>query len=61
MPTKARYWGRIRGSQMPWEPLTLEEAEDVEKRYGPGIETILIPTPTGLLEIRRENNESGTV
>ena len=58
--TTARYRGRIRGSQMPWEPLTPEEVEEVEERYGPRMEIIFIPTPLGLLEIRRENDGSGT-
>ena len=55
-----RYEGRIKGSSMPWVPVTPQEASELVERYGQHVEVILIPTPKGLLEIRRLGNDDGT-
>ena len=56
-PIRARYEGRIQGSSMPWVALTPLEASEVVERYGQHIEVILIPTPRGVVETRRLDND----
>ena len=58
-PIRAQYKGRIQGSSMPWVPLSPLEASEVADRYGQHAEVILVPTPEGVVEIRRLDKDDG--
>ncbi len=58
-PIEERYEARIQESSMPWVPLTTLEAKEVAERYGQHTEVILVPTPEGVVEIRRLDKDDG--